>query len=158
MMFATDPRTLPARPPSEVEWEDLLVRVEIMPRALRVAIEDAPADAPDLLDILQAALGLEGELQLQLLAMVDGAPMLDAFGVAFPEGISTPDEYVAEYGRWRMRNFVMLQRRGINVWEWRVRGGRHDGATAYQLLLAAAVRDGEILAAVRETARGSSRA
>lgn len=159
MMFSTDPRTLPARPPSEVEWEDLLVRVEIMPRALRVAVEDAPPDDGDLRSILQRAVAMEAKLQLQLMAMVDDVPMPDARGVAaLQDGISTAEELVAEYGRWRTRNFVMLQRRGINVWEWRVRGGDQDGATAYQLLLAAAARDGELLAAVRETVRESSRA
>ena len=31
----------PEAPPSEVEWEDLLVRVELAPRALRLALDDA---------------------------------------------------------------------------------------------------------------------
>lgn len=154
-MIGPDPRTLPARPPSEVEWEDLLVRVEIAPRALRLAVEDAPEGA-DLLELLQLAMGMEAQLHLQLRAMVDDVPMPDSWGVTLQEGISTPDEYVAEYARWRTRNFVMLQRRGINVWEWRVRGGTQDGATAYQLLLAAAARDGELLGSVRGAGRAGS--
>ncbi|HEX7239580.1 MAG TPA: hypothetical protein VF263_04910, partial [Longimicrobiaceae bacterium] len=38
---------VPPLPPSVAEWEDLLVRLEIAPRALRAALEDAPADHPD---------------------------------------------------------------------------------------------------------------
>jgi hypothetical protein len=39
----------PAAPPSEVEWEELLVRYELTPRALRAALEDledGDADGP----------------------------------------------------------------------------------------------------------------
>ena len=153
-MIDIDPLTFPARPPSEVEWEDLLVRVEIAPRALRIAVEDAPGDA-ELVEVLQLAVGLEAQLQLELRAMVDDIPLPDRGGVTLTEGISTADEHVAEYARWRTRNFVMLQRRGSTVWEWRVRGGPHDGATAYQLLQAAAARDGTLLATVRGAARGA---
>ena len=155
MTFSADPRTLPARPPSEVEWEDLLVRVEIAPRALRVAVEDAPAGHPGVEEAL--GMGVMGEMALQemVAAMVDGR--------ALPQ--ETPDagfsfhgaaELVAEYARLRHRSFVMVQRRGIDVWDWRVRGGAYDGATAYQLFQAAAQTDGTLLAAIRGAARGGA--
>jgi hypothetical protein len=152
-MTAGDPRTLPARPPSEVEWEDLLVRLEIMPRALRVAIEDAPADSPALVGTLRDGVRAEAALQTMLEAMVDGRELPAAIGEGARE---TPDDaqaLLAEYARLRMRSFVMVQRRGLNVWDWRVRGGPHDGATAYQLFQAAAQTDGMLLAAVRGAAR-----
>ena len=41
-----DTRDLPERPPSEVEWEELLVKLDIAPRALRVAVDDAGGDTP----------------------------------------------------------------------------------------------------------------
>ena len=156
MTFATDPRTLPARPPSEVEWEDLLVRLEIMPRALRVAIEDAPAGHSGVVDALRTGVAAEAALQQMLEAMVDGRelPADSGFGVEGMRGDA--QALLAEYARLRTRSFVMVQRRGLNVWDWTVRGGACPGATAYQLFQAAAVRDGEILSAVRETARGSS--
>ena len=152
MTFATDPRTLPARPPSEVEWEDLLVRVEIAPRALRVAVEDAPEGDPGLLKAL--AIGIAGEMALQqmLEAMVDGRELPDDFG-GFRASFADPAELVAEYQRLRYRSFLMVQRRGLNVWDWRVRGGPCDGATAYQLFQAAAQTDGALLAAVRGAGR-----
>jgi hypothetical protein len=52
-----------------------------------------------------------------------------------------------------MRNFVMVQRRGLNVWDWTVRGGPFHGATAYQLFQFAAQSDGALLAAIRRAGR-----
>jgi hypothetical protein len=150
-MLSVDPRTLPARPPSEVEWEDLLVRVEIAPRALRVAVEDA-GDRPDVVEILRR--GVLGEMVLQeiLEAIIDGREARDGMGVEGLPGDAAG--LLAEYARLRMRSFVMVQRRGLNVWDWTVRGGPYDGATAYQLFQAAAQADGVLLAAMRRAARG----
>jgi hypothetical protein len=153
MTFSADPRTLPARPPSEVEWEDLLVRVEIAARALRVAVEDAPADHPGVVQALGT--GVRGEMALQrmLEAMVDGRELPADLGVGTERVAGDAPALVAEYGRLRYRSFLMVQRRGLNVWDWRVRGGPYDGATAYQLFQAAARTDGALLAAVRGAAR-----
>ncbi|HVH13281.1 MAG TPA: hypothetical protein VM759_09530 [Longimicrobium sp.] len=154
MSFLVDPRTLPARPPSEVEWEDLLVRVEIAPRALRVAVEDAPDDDPGVIDALRGGVLAEAVLQDMLEAIVEGREARDGMGI---EGLpGDPVGLLAEYQRLRMRSFVMVQRRGLNVWDWTVRGGPYDGATAYQLFQAAARMDGMLLAAVRSAARGGA--
>lgn len=153
-MTGVDPRTLPPRPPSEVEWEDLLVRVEIAPRALRVAVEDAPADSADVVRSLQSALEAERRLQDELMAIIDEREA-DASSVG--EAIlDDADALVAEYARLRFRSFVMVQRRGLNVWDWTVRGGAWDGATAYQLFGAAAHRDGALLATIRRAAGGTA--
>ena len=155
MIFA-DPRTFPARPPSEVEWEDLLVRVEIAPRALRIAVEDAPGDHPEVADVLRQGVAAEAALQEMLEAIIDGREARDATG---SEGMpADPVALLAEYARLRMRSFVMVQRRGLNVWDWTVRGGPYDGATAYQLFQAAAQQDGALLAAMRQAARGGTAA
>lgn len=153
-MIPTDPRTLPARPPSEVEWEDLLVRLEIMPRALRVAIEDAPAGHPGVVRALRAGVAAETALQRMLEAMVDGREAPDAAGGEGMDGDAAG--LLAEYARLRTRSFVMVQRRGLNVWDWRVRGGPYPGATAYQLFQAAARTDGMLLAAVRAAGRAGA--
>jgi hypothetical protein len=150
-MIQSDPRTLPARPPSEVEWEDLLVRLEIMPRALRVAIEDAPAGHPGVVQALRTGVAAEAALQRMLEAMVDGREAQDGGGVDGMGGDAAG--LLAEYARLRTRSFVMVQRRGLNVWDWQVRGGSYDGATAYQLFQAAAQMDGMLLAAVRGAGR-----
>ncbi|HEU0014973.1 MAG TPA: hypothetical protein VFQ45_14895 [Longimicrobium sp.] len=154
MIFSADPRTLPARPPSEVEWEDLLVRVEIAPRALRVAVEDAPPAHPGLSHVLGMAVMAETVLQRMLEAMVDGRALPADFAVGSEGMPGDAAALVAEYARLRFRSFVMVQRRGLDVWDWRVRGGPYEGATAYQLFQAAAQTDGVLLAAVRGAARG----
>ena len=156
MIFTADPRTLPARPPSEVEWEDLLVRVEIAPRALRVAVEDAPAGHPGVADALRGGVRAEAALQGMLEAIVDERALPADFGQGGAGMPGDAQALVAEYARLRFRSFVMVQRRGLNVWDWTVRGGPYDGATAYQLFQAAAQTDGALLAAVRSAARGEA--
>jgi hypothetical protein len=155
--FLQDPRTLPARPPSEVEWEDLLVRAEIAPRALRVAVEDAPDGHPGVVDALSRAVRAEMGLQAMLEAIVDGRELPERMDDAGP-ALDDAQGLVAEYARLRMRSFVMVQRRGLNVWDWTVRGGPYPGATAYQLFQDAARRDGLLLDAVRRAARGGTSA
>jgi hypothetical protein len=150
-MLPDEVRAFPARPPSEVEWEDLLVRVEIAPRALRIAMEDAPPGDPRLVDVLRMAVLFESQLQHMLLAMIDGREVEEGFGVAGVAG--DPAVLVDEYVRLRYRSFLMVQRRGVNVWDWTVLGGEWGGATAYQLFQAAAHRDGVLLASVRRTSR-----
>jgi hypothetical protein len=152
-MILSDPRTLPARPPSEVEWEDLLVRLEIMPRALRVAIEDAPAEHPGVAQVLQMGVLAEMALQQMLEAMVDGRELPADFGFGVEGMAGDAAGLLAEYARLRTRSFVMVQRRGLNVWDWQVRGGAYPGATAYQLFQAAAQTDGMLLAAIRGAGR-----
>jgi hypothetical protein len=146
-MLPDQVRALPARPPSEVEWEDLLVRVEIAPRALRLAVEDAAGQDPDLVERLRTAVFSEAQLQHVLEATVDGREVADPSGMG--EMPADAEPLVAEYGRLRFRSFVMVQRRGLNVWDWTVRGGAWEGVTTYQLFQAAALRDGALLAAVR---------
>src|SRR5690554_5759242 len=62
-VWATSSRTLPPmlaerihahppRPLSEVEWEDLLLKLEVMTKAVRIAVEDA-AGAADVTGLLQ---------------------------------------------------------------------------------------------------------
>ena len=151
MTLSIDPRTLLARPPSEVEWEDLLLRLDIMPRALRVAIEDAPADAA-VAEALEDAVESEVRIQEELDAMARGvdAPASVVVDLRDP----SPGGLLAQFTRLRTRTFAMVQRRGLNVWDWTSRGaGPFDGATAYQLLQAAAQADGELLAAIRGAGR-----
>src|SRR5690554_6048835 len=43
----------PSRPASEVEWEDLLLRLELMPRALALALERSEIGLPEVASILR---------------------------------------------------------------------------------------------------------
>jgi hypothetical protein len=154
-MTDIDPRTYPARPPSEVEWEDLLVKLEIAPRAIRIAVEDAPADHPDVLRLLQLAAESESLLQRVLLAMADGTELPEGIGAAM-ENEPTPAGFLAEYTRRRARTFAIVQRRGLGVWDWTARGGPFPGVSTYQLLQGAAALDGQLLAEVRRVARAGA--
>lgn len=235
MMDVENPLAHPPRPPSEVEWEDLLVRLEIAPRALALAYDDAGGESERAADVLRDAVAGESALNAALEAMVDGRPLASSAGSAAssastdvigstesgasagsfgsngstdsigstgsagsfasipsmesaestgssgfaastesagsagstgsPESTGSAGsfesagsagstesaalELLERFARLRRRTFAMVQRRGLGVWDWTLRGGPHDGATAYQLLLAAQANDGRVLAALR---------
>jgi hypothetical protein len=65
--------------------------------------------------------------------------------------IDTMDRFVQS----RNRNFAIVQRRGIDVWEWEGPAAIHGGGTVYQLLAYLAGRDAASLAALRGAADGS---
>src|SRR5690606_9470954 len=48
----------PPHPPSEVEWEDLLLRLEVMTKAIRIAAEE-PTDGVDAPEVVRALVGRE---------------------------------------------------------------------------------------------------
>ena len=56
-----------ARPLSEVEWEELLVRYELTPRALRVALDDGDPAGPRVADLVHAI-----DLDLDVIRRWDG--------------------------------------------------------------------------------------
>ncbi|HKP76503.1 MAG TPA: hypothetical protein VJT67_13325 [Longimicrobiaceae bacterium] len=139
----------PAAPRSEVEWEELLVRYELGPRAFRVALEDldeGPAVQP-VGDALRALVMHELRAATLFLAMREGRPMEVQPGVAMVS--PDPHEVHAQYEELRARNFAGVQRRGIRVWKWRTDAPLFGPVTAYQLILASTAFDGEMLAAVR---------
>ena len=142
-------RALAERPPSEVEWEDLLVRLEIVPRALRLAVEDV-GDSAEARAVLGGAVGRERAVSdVFLPALRAGEPVPDIERApAAPDGADAR-AMVDDFARLRERNFAQLQRRGLNVWEWRsqVEGG--GAVTAYQLMQWLARNDGDTLAALR---------
>ena len=135
---------LPARPPAVAEWEDLLVRLEIMPRALRATLEDGRVGQGES-GMLRALL----ERELRVGRWLERA----AFGDAGSAPLQPPD---AADARWledrfaaaRARNFAMVQRRGVDVWAWT---GELDGTgvTVYQLLSGLMRADAAALAALR---------
>ena len=145
-----------ARPPSEVEWEDLLVRLEITPRALRLAVEDV-GDSPQLRALLSVAAAREHGWGERLEDMREGRSFNEnaGFGPA-PEDGTGAAEWVAVFTRQRERTFARVQRRGLEVWDWRSgpQPGNEPG-TAYQLLQVMAHTDGELLAAIRALGKGN---
>jgi len=150
------PLGLPARPPSEVEWEELLVRLEITPRAVRLAVEDAGGDSAVVREVLRDAIGKEIWWAELLQQLRDGRPVqMNRAIPLFPGPEPSAGELVDGFAQLRERNFAQVQRRGLGVWEWEspVDGGQGT-LTAYQVLQGMAHGDGETLAAVRAAGRG----
>ncbi|HEU0052895.1 MAG TPA: hypothetical protein VFQ39_06945 [Longimicrobium sp.] len=135
----------PERPPSEAEWEDLLVRYEIAPRAVRIAVEDTPA-AP-LPDALRTLLAAEAWSAAVLGALREGRPLPGETGDDFAD---LPARAGADrFASLRAKNFASLQRRGIDVWGWGAEDDDGVRVTPYRLLNAAVALDGWTLAELR---------
>ncbi|HEX6749353.1 MAG TPA: hypothetical protein VF092_18810 [Longimicrobium sp.] len=146
----------PARPASEMEWEELLVRYEIAPRALRVALSDGDAAGPARERVCDLLLGLvANELWTALIfaAMRDRAGISQRPGFEFAK--DDPDALFERFQRLRERNFNEVQRRGIGVWQWEADVPRFGHATAHQVILSSLELDGKTLAEVREVLRGA---
>jgi hypothetical protein len=143
---------LPRLPISEVEWEDLLVRFEVMPRALRFVLEGLDAESAQVRLILASLLEREewaGGL-LESAARPENLAPVPPRDPQILEGTGlTMDRFI----RTRARNFAMLQRRGVDVWEWVVRAEEISEATAYQLLTFLVRSDVIALAALRAAGR-----
>lgn len=152
----------PPRPADVGEWEDVLLRYELGPRALRHALEDlaAAAAAPGraLLDALAARAAAELWAARVLDAMQHGAPVPAEAErpAATPE--PGPDPLRAGYEAYaaaRAANFARLQRRGLEVWDWAAVLAQGRTITAYQLVREGLRLDAALLAAVRAAARGA---
>ena len=129
------------RPDSVGEWEDLLVRLEIVPRVARNAVEDV-RDVAAALRALSEAIEREREV---------GRLLEEAAGIGgggSGGAVQEPDDplgLVRRFAGLRARTFAMVQRRGLEVWDWRVDG---DG-TVFQLLSWLAGHDGDLMARLR---------
>ena len=144
----------PATPQDIADWEDLLVRMEVMPRALRNALEEANPSDRELLSILSEVLVLERWIVHALTAMREGGTVPEApdtNGIAeAPSGGSDPvNSMFYEISSLRAKNFAQLQRRGVNVWAWTAPRAEGSEMTAYQLLRFLVDRDAHALASLR---------
>ncbi len=142
----------PPHPPSEVEWEDLLLRLEVMTKAVRIAAEE-PADGVDALEVVRALVGREIAAR-DFLERAAGEP---SSAPAEPTPGSGPiQQEVERFVRLRARNFAMMQRRGIDVWDWRAEVAEGRPATVYQFLTELVHRDVEALARLRGAPAGGA--
>jgi hypothetical protein len=148
-------RETDARPPGIAEWEELLIRLEIAPRALRIAVEEAP-DTPALRATLRELLAAEVLRIAQIDAMTAGESVPSVSDQPHVDAGATAEHLAIEFNRLRARLFARAQRRGISVWEWE--GATEDGSkvSAYQLLVGAMKKDAALLAAARSAARAEA--
>jgi hypothetical protein len=142
------------RPESEVEWEDLLVRLELMPRALRIILEELDRGREAVAELLDTLSAREAEAR----AFLESA-VLAAEGLSLSPGgaqvAAVEEDTVDRFVRIRTRNFAIVQRRGIEVWEWEGTG-EYAGATVFQLLTGLVRSDVEALATLRRIGKESA--
>jgi hypothetical protein len=143
----------PPHPAHVADWEDLLVRLEIAPRALRVTLEDAPADDPEVRELVARAAAAERVFQRMMEAMQTGAPLPDAAPATSPEDGDDARTLAETYTSVRMRTFAMAQRRGVDVWAWQSPDAGGRTLTVYQLFNRMVGEDARLLAALRERIR-----
>ena len=145
----------PPRPASVGDWEEMLVRLELAPRAFRNQLEEVdPADA-----ILQRAMGNRVAREVDagewLRAMASGAELRIAPDAEQRDvdRSGTSEQLRARFASLRARNFGWVQRRGLEVWEWSSDHTWYGRITANQLLCAMLRDDAEALAAIRSARR-----
>lgn len=133
-----------AQPAAIAEWEDLLVRIEIMPRALRGALEEPAVAAEEPSGALEALLDRE----LRVGRWLEVAAFGDAEQPSGEPRERDSRSLAERFAAVRARNFAMVQRRGVDVWEW---AGELDGTpvTVYQLLSWLVRSDAAVLAGIR---------
>jgi hypothetical protein len=140
------------RPPSEIEWEDLLIRLEIVPRVVLHTLEEADPAAPRLVALLGEVVRREAGVGrwLESIAAAAGAGPAPA-AVEEPEGDA---EWLSRrFASLRARTFALVQRRGLEVWGWAGEVSPGRSATVHQLLSWLAEQDGSALLGLRQAAR-----
>jgi hypothetical protein len=153
-----------ARPADIAEWEDLLIRFEIAPRALRHTLEAAPGglDVADpslagVADQLRHLADREAEAWAWMQTLREGGELRAWAGPA-GDAAAPPaplrqdlDRYVS----YRTRNFAWVQRRGVDVWGWSATHPEHGEVTPFRLISYLARHDAHHLARIREAFRRS---
>lgn len=161
-----DPELLsnvPAQPPGMAEWEDLLVRLDIAPRAVRVAVDDIAEPGAEVLRVLQVAVARE----VWYSGVIENLRLGQSFSLKVGFGAVTFGDHEAGEERegsaldlcrafemTRTRNFAQVQRRGVEVWTWEAPLTGGGSVTVYQALTAMAHADAETLAMIRAAGRG----
>ncbi len=146
----------PPRPADLAEWEELLVRFELGPRALRLALDDIARPSASLLDPLNRLVATELWTSRALTAMRIGETIPEKVGLSHADPANVPvalRKRLQEYTALRDDNFGARQRRGIQVWEWSAELESGGTVTAYQVVRRALQVDGEVLRAVRAVRR-----
>lgn len=141
------------RPASVGDWEELLVRLEITPRALRNAIEDATPGDPAVREQITLAVVHETLCLDRLERLREGRSIVADAGGVIPPGEQDTPALLEAFARLRGRTFATVQRRGLEVWDWTSPLIPDGTLTVYPLLRALSAHDGRILAEVRAAGR-----
>lgn len=144
---------IPPRPASVGDWEELLVRLEIAPRALRNAVEDATPGDPAVRKQLEIAVAHETLCLDRLERLREGRPIPADVAGGTPSGEQDTPALLQAFARLRGRAFSTVQRRGLEVWGWTSPLIPDGTLTTYRLLRALSAHDARLLAATRATGR-----
>lgn len=144
-------RALPRRPESVVEWEELLIRLEIVPRVVRSTVEEV-VDPGVAVELLVHA----GERERQIGRWLEAAAGLDGAGGARGPSGRDVRSLGLHFASLRARTFAMVQRRGLDVWEWEGPLGGEGSVTVHQLLCWLAEQDAALLSGLRRAAGAGS--
>lgn len=147
----------PTEPVDIAEWEDLLVRFEIMPRALRNTLERVSVVAAAREALLRLLAREEWAVET-FAALREGsaasAPPAEAQVAMDPGG--DLEDLAVRIAQRRAKNFAQVQRRGLEVWGWSAPLGEHGRVTTFQLLRWLVAGDVAALAALRGAAGAGS--
>ena len=139
----------PERPPSEVEWEELLGRLDLAPRAFQLAADDADGN-PRVAHVVASAYALESWFAAALKELQSGGTVPLDFGYTpGTGGQEAVREGLELFSALRARNFAALQRRGIGVWDWSAATKEGGRVTTFQAASAVVEMDGRHLAVLR---------
>ena len=151
-MPASSPAALAPVPPSVAEWEDLLLRMEIMQRVLRNTLETVPPDDPDATAAVESLVERDAAVGEWLERVSAGSASRRTSGAARGDLAALADLFVSL----RARNFAMLQRRGLEVWGWTADLAGHGDVSAYQVVTWLVAHDVRTLAVLRERSRNGT--
>ena len=167
MVIAPSPFAAHRQRPRDIgEWEDLLVRYELGPRAVRHALEEAeenagahPLSSDSLVDQLAHLVRREADAGAWLQALSEGHPLSPWGEAASRAEVETEAaaRTLDRFAELRARNFARVQRRGVDVWEWESVHPDHGPITAFQLLAWQVRHDGLHLVRIREILRTEPR-
>jgi len=152
----------PARPRDVGEWEDLLIRFELAPRAVRLALDTARSGIDDVDPTLAGAAdhlfelaAREAEAWSWMQALREGGTLRPwSASWVRPAGETAALRADLErFGSLRARNFVWVQRRGLDVWDWEAALPGGGTVTAFRLISYLVREDGRHVAGIREALR-----
>lgn len=158
----------PPRPASVEEWENLLVRFEIGPGALRALAAEIPTErwaiplAPGKWSARdQVAHLAENEMRAAqwFSALREGGRFERGEHLDPPGGPPEPgeevraeiDRHIRRFADARARNFAVVQRRGLEVWDWTAQLPEGEPVTAFQVVSQLVSHDGHHFARIRQT-------
>lgn len=155
-MASDDPfRDFAEHPADIAEWEELLARFELMPKAVSSSLAQIDAHWAQIHPVLAGMLTRES-WAAEALGALRGAGELPATPNPRAPAVSRDDgERVAvcrQLADLRGRNFAQLQRRGLGVWEWLAERPGGVPLTTNRLIRHLVQQDGRSLQALRALA------